>query len=59
MDNSHPEGSIREQANVRDIRATVEQLCDCGTVMETLHLMPYLHMECGPKDSSSTTPPVQ
>lgn len=59
MDNSHPEGRIREQANVRDIRATVKQLCDCGTVTETLHLMPNLHMACGPKASSSIAPPVQ
>lgn len=50
MDTRYPEGSVREQANVRDVRATVKQRCDCGTVTETLHLRPYLHMECGQKE---------
>lgn len=35
MDTRYPEGSVREQANVRDVRATVKQRCDCGTVTET------------------------
>lgn len=37
----HPEGSIREQVEVRDGGATVKQLCDCAGFTK-LHLLPYL-----------------
>lgn len=58
-DNSYAEGSIREQANVREEGAIVKQLWDSGAVLETLHLLPYLHTECGPKDATQQVPLVQ
>lgn len=35
----------------RDVGAPVRQLCGYGRVTETLHLLPYLHTELGPKGS--------
>lgn len=51
IDNRYAKGSVREQANAREEGAPVKHLWDCGVVLETLHLLPYLHMERGPKDT--------
>lgn len=42
----------RERANAGDVGAVVKQLCDCERVTDTLHLLPYLHMERRPRDSA-------